>query len=135
MNYWLVKSEPSEYGWEDLVSKKEDIWDGIRNFQARNYLKEMRLGDQVLFYHSGKNKEIVGIAEVSSEAFPDAKDTENQGWVAVRLKSSIALSKPVSLEIIKADDRLGSLPLLRQSRLSVMPVEKNAFDLIIKMGS
>jgi predicted RNA-binding protein with PUA-like domain len=135
MNYWLVKSEPSEYGWNDLVAKKEDIWDGIRNFQARNYLKEMRLGDQVLFYHSGKNKEIVGVAEVSSEAFPDAKDTENQGWVAVSLKASKALSKPVSLEIIKADDRLGSLPLLRQSRLSVMPVEKNVFDLIIKMGS
>lgn len=135
MNYWLVKSEPSEYGWEDLVAKQEDIWDGIRNFQARNYLKEMRLGDQVLFYHSGKNKEIVGVAEVSSEAFPDAKDTENQGWVAISLKASKALSKPVSLEIIKADDRLGSLPLLRQSRLSVMPVEKNVFDLIIKMGS
>jgi predicted RNA-binding protein with PUA-like domain len=135
MNYWLVKSEPSEYGWNDLVSKKEDTWDGIRNFQARNYLKEMRVGDQVLFYHSGKNKEIVGVADVSAEAFPDAKDTENQGWVAVRLKASKPLSKPVSLETIKEDDRLSSLPLLRQSRLSVMPIEKSAFDLIIKIGS
>lgn len=134
-NYWLVKSEPTTYGWDDLVAKKEDVWDGIRNFQARNYLREMKPGDQVLFYHSGKNKEIVGVAEVSSEAFPDEKDTENQGWVAVRLMASKTFSSPLSLETIKADDRLSSLPLLKQSRLSVMPVEKDVFDLIIKLGS
>lgn len=135
MNHWLVKSEPSEYGWADLEAKKEDIWDGIRNFQARNYLRDMRVGDQVLFYHSGKNKEIVGVAVVSEEAFPEAKDTEAQGWVAVRIRAGRALAKPVALDTIKSEDRLSSLPLLKQSRLSVMPVEKNAFDLILKLGS
>lgn len=135
MNYWLVKSEPSEYGWEDLTHKGEDIWDGIRNFQARNYLKEMKTGDQVLFYHSGKTKEIVGLAEVSKEAFPDPKDEENKGWVAIKIIPKKTLIKPVDLEQIKSDDLLNTMALIKQSRLSVMPVEKIQFDHIIKLSS
>lgn len=135
MQYWLVKSEPNEYGWEDLQKKGEDVWDGIRNFQARNYLKSMKLGDPVLFYHSGKTKEIVGVAEVSEEAFPDPKDKEGKGWVAVKIKPKTSLSNPVNLEQIKADDILNTMPLIKQSRLSVMPVEKVQFDLIVKSSS
>lgn len=135
MQYWLVKSEPNEYGWEDLQKNGEDIWDGIRNFQARNYLKSMKLGDKVLFYHSGKTKEIVGVAEVSEEAFPDAKDKENKGWVAVKIAAGKTLKKPINLEQIKANDTLNGMPLIKQSRLSVMPIEKNQFDLIVKLSS
>lgn len=135
MNYWLVKSEPSEYGWEDLTKKGEDIWDGIRNFQARNYLKEMKIGDQVLFYHSGKTKEIVGLAEVSKEAFQDPKDEEKKGWVAIQIIPKKGLKKPVDLEQIKSDDLLNTMALIKQSRLSVMPVEKIQFDHIIKLSS
>jgi predicted RNA-binding protein with PUA-like domain len=135
MNYWLVKSEPSEYGWEDLVSKGEDIWDGIRNYQARNYLKEMAVGDEVLFYHSGKNKEIVGVAKVSEAAFPDLEEGEDKGWVAIKIKPHKQLANPVTLEQIKTDNILSSMHLVKQSRLSTMPVEKNQYDHIIKLGS
>lgn len=135
MNYWLVKSEPSEYGWEDLFSNGEDIWDGIRNYQARNFLKEMKTGDLVLFYHSGKNKEIVGVAKVSEEAFPDLEEGEDKGWVAVKIKPHQKLKNPVTLDQIKADDLLATLHLVKQSRLSTMPVEKSQFDHIIKLGS
>lgn len=135
MNYWLVKSEPSEYGWEDLFSKGEDIWDGIRNYQARNFLKEMKTGDLVLFYHSGKNKEIVGVAKVSEEAFPDLEEGEDKGWVAVKIKPHQKLKNPVTLDQIKADELLATLHLVKQSRLSTMPVEKSQFDHIIKLGS
>ncbi|MCL6257962.1 EVE domain-containing protein [Aquiflexum sp. TKW24L] len=135
MRYWLVKSEPSEYGWEDLLSKGEDIWDGIRNYQARNFLKEMETGDEVLFYHSGKNKEIVGIAKVSQEAFPDLEDGEDKGWVAVKLKPHKALANSVTLEQIKSDSILSTIYLVKQSRLSTMPVEKIQFDHIIQLGS
>jgi predicted RNA-binding protein with PUA-like domain len=135
MNYWLVKSEPSEYGWEDLVTKGEDVWDGIRNYQARNYLREMKVGDLVLFYHSGKNKEIVGVAIVSKEAFPDLEEGEDKGWVAIKIKSHQKLKIPVSLEQLKSDEKLSSLPLLKQSRLSTMPVEKSQFDHILILGS
>jgi len=135
MNYWLVKSEPESYSWEDLQAKKEDVWDGVRNFQARNYLKEMKVGDAVLFYHSSKSKSIVGLARVSEEAFPDAQDKEGKGWVAVRLRAERSLSRSVGLEEIKADAHLQELPLLKQSRLSVMPIDKNAFDHILKISS
>ena len=135
MNYWLVKSEPSEYGWEDLVTKGEDVWDGIRNYQARNYLREMKVGDLVLFYHSGKNKEIVGVAIVSKEAFPDLEEGEDKGWVAIKIKSHQKLKIPVSLEQLKSDEKLSPLPLLKQSRLSTMPVEKSQFDHILILGS
>lgn len=135
MNYWLVKSEPESYSWDDLNKKGEDIWDGIRNYQARNFLKEMKLGDLVLFYHSGKPKEIVGIAEISEEAFPDPNDKEGKGWMAVKIKPSKPLPKPLGLEQIKNEDLLSTLLLLKQSRLSVMPVEKKQFEHIIKLSS
>lgn len=135
MNYWLVKSEPESYSWDDLNKKEEDIWDGIRNYQARNFLKEMKLGEKVLFYHSGKPKEIVGIAEVSEEAFPDPNDKDEKGWVAVKLKPLEVLSRPVTLAQIKSDDQLDDLLLLKQSRLSVMSVEKSQYDHIVKLGT
>ena len=132
MNYWMVKSEPSSYSWEDFVAKKEDVWDGVRNYQARNFLRAMQLGDLVLFYHSGKDKAVVGIAEVSEENFPDPKDKD---WFAVKLKVNSALKNPVSLQAIKSEDALSDMLMLRQSRLSVMSLEKAEFELILKMGS
>ncbi|MDO8968377.1 EVE domain-containing protein [Algoriphagus sp.] len=131
MNYWMVKTEPSSYSWEDFVKKGEDIWDGVRNYQARNFLKEMQQGDPVLFYHSGKDKAVVGIAEVSAEAFPDPKE---ETWVAVSLKAKQALKNPVTLETIKAEDGLTEMLMLRQSRLSVMSVTKEEFNLILTLS-
>ncbi len=132
MNYWMVKSEPTSYSWIDFTVKKEDVWDGVRNYQARNFLRDMRLGDQVLFYHSGKDNGVVGIAEVSEESFPDPKDPS---WIAVRLKVKKPLKSAVTLEMIKNEDQLSQLPMLKQSRLSVLPVGKEEFDLLLKMGS
>ncbi|MEN2282380.1 EVE domain-containing protein [Algoriphagus sp. SE2] len=132
MNYWLVKSEPGSYSWEDFQKIGEDVWDGVRNYQARNFLRDMKLGDLVLFYHSGKEKAIVGIAEVSEENFPDPL---NKDWLAVKLKVNRSLKNPVSLQEIKSEDALSGMLMLRQSRLSVMPVEKSEFDLILKMAS
>ena len=131
MNYWMVKTEPSSYSWDDFVKKGQDVWDGVRNYQARNFLKEMQLGDPVLFYHSGKDKAVVGMAEVSQEAFPDPKD---EAWVAVGLKVKQALKNPVSLEVIKSEDRLSEMLMLRQSRLSVMSVTKEEFNLILALA-
>ena len=131
MNYWMVKTEPSSYSWEDFQAKGEDVWDGVRNYQARNFLKAMQLGDPVLFYHSGKDKAIVGVAEVSEEAFPDPKDAD---WVAVKLKVKKSLPQSVTLQAIKAEDRLSEMLMLRQSRLSVMSVTREEFELILKMG-
>ncbi len=128
----MVKSEPGSYSWDDFTKAEEDIWDGVRNYQARNYLREMRKGDPIFFYHSGKDKSVVGLAQVSEEAFPDPKD---EAWTAVKLKVKNALKNPVSLEAIKAEDGLSELPMLRQSRLSVLPMEKDEFALILKMGS
>lgn len=131
MNYWLVKSEPNAYSWNDLNSKQEDIWDGIRNYQARNFLKEMKLGDQVFFYHSGAEKAIIGLAEVTEEFFPDPKDS---AWAAVKIRSKQALKNPVSLSMIKSNDLLSDLLLIKQSRLSVMPVAKAEANLLLKMS-
>ncbi|WP_192348891.1 EVE domain-containing protein [Algoriphagus sp. Y33] len=132
MNYWMVKSEPESYSWDDFVAKKEDVWDGVRNYQARNFLREMQLGDWVFFYHSGKEKAIVGIAEVSEEQFPDPTD---EAWTAVKLKVKRPLEKSIPLSAIKAEDRLSDLPMLKQARLSVLPVGKDEFELLLKMGS
>jgi predicted RNA-binding protein with PUA-like domain len=131
MNYWMVKTEPESYSWDDFVKKGEDVWDGVRNYQARNFLKAMHLGDQVLFYHSGKEKAVVGIAEVSREAFPDPKD---EAWTAVGLSVKQALANPVTLEKIKSEDRLSEMLMLRQSRLSVMSVTKEEFNLILTLS-
>lgn len=131
MNYWMVKTEPASYSWDDFANKEEDVWDGVRNYQARNFLKAMQQGDLVLFYHSGKDKAVVGIAQVSREAFADPKD---EAWVAVGLQARQALQNPVTLERIKAEDHLSEMLMLRQSRLSVMAVTKDEFDLILKLS-
>lgn len=131
MNYWMVITEPSSYSWEDFSKKGEDVWDGVRNYQARNFLKEMQQGDSVLFYHSGKDKAVVGVAEVSQEAFPDPKD---EAWVAIGLKVKQAFKNPVTLESIKAEDGLSEMLMLRQSRLSVMSVTQKEFNLILNLS-
>ena len=131
MDYWLVKSEPGAYSCNDLVSKGEDVWDGVRNYQARNFLKEMKMGDLVFFYHSGKEKAMVGLAEVTEESFPDPKDAD---WVAVRIKAKQALKNPVSLAQIKSEDQLSELLLVKQSRLSVMSIAKDEANLLLKMS-
>jgi predicted RNA-binding protein with PUA-like domain len=131
MNHWMVKTEPNSYSWDDFSKKGEDVWDGVRNYQARNFLKEMKEGDPVLFYHSGKDKAVVGIAAVSSEAFPDPKD---EAWVAIGLRAKQALKNPVTLETIKSEEGLSEMLMLRQSRLSVMSVTKEEFNLILKLS-
>ena len=130
MNYWLVKTEPEEYSFDDLLKEKKVVWDGVRNYQARNNLKSMKTKDQVLVYHSGEKKEIVGIAEVIKEHYPDPAD--NTGvWVVVELKSVKKLKNPFPLWRIKRENILSNMPLLKQSRLSVMPIQKHEFDFIV----
>ncbi|PQA61069.1 EVE domain-containing protein [Siphonobacter curvatus] len=133
MNFWLVKSEPFKYSWNDFVKEKRGVWDGVRNFQARNNLKAMAVGDLVLFYHSNEGKEIVGIAKVVREAYPDPT-TEDDRWVVVDLEPVEKLPKSVTLETIKADTRLQNIALIRQSRLSVSPVRPEEFDIIVGLG-
>jgi predicted RNA-binding protein with PUA-like domain len=132
--YWLVKQEPTKYSWDHLVRDGRTEWDGVRNFQARNNLKTMKAGDRVLFYHSVVGPAVVGIAEVAREAYPDASAKEG-GWVVIDLVPVKPLGKPVTLDAIKAVPALKDIPLLRQSRLSVMPIPKDAFDAIVKMGT
>lgn len=131
MNYWLIKSEPGTYSWDDLVKDKETIWDGVRNFQARNNLKSMKKGDQALFYHSGEGKEIVGIATVSAAHFPDPKDKE---WAAVKVSAKKKLKNPVTLAEIKSNKRLSNMVLVKASRLSVQPVLQQEFEIILKLS-
>ncbi|TGE22881.1 EVE domain-containing protein [Hymenobacter metallicola] len=135
MNYWLVKSEPSAYSWQNFTQDGRTDWTGVRNFQARNYLQQMQPGDLVLFYHSVTEKTVVGIAEVSQAAAPDATAEAGSGWVAVELRPQQALARPVRLEQIKQDSRLGQIGLLRQSRLSVMPLRAEEFDVLLELGS
>lgn len=130
----MVKQEPETYSWTDFVSDGETDWSGVRNYQARNNLREMKAGDRVLFYHSGKDKAVVGIAEVAKGAYPDPTADDPQ-WVAVDLKPLKPLSSPVPLAAIRYDKRLSGLPLIRQSQLSVMPLKKEEFDTIVGMGS
>lgn len=132
-NQWLVKQEPEDYSWDDLVRDGKTKWTGVRNFQARNNLKQMAVGDKVLFYHSGKEKGVVGIAEVAKAAYPDPT-ANDPSWVAVDIKPVKRLSQPVSLVNIKANKNLSDLLLVRQSRLSVMPVSKTHFDEIVRMS-
>ncbi len=131
--YWLVKQEPSAYSWTDFVADGSTRWTGVRNFQARNNLRAMRNGDAVLFYHSVTDKAAIGIAEVVREAYRDPTATEGD-WSAVDLKPVKALNRPVPLEQIKMEPRLRNIPLLKNSRLSVQPLEKTAFELIIRMS-
>lgn len=133
MNYWLVKQEPSKYSWEQFVQDKETYWDGVRNYQARNNLKEMKNGDQVLFYHSVVGKEIMGIAKVTKEAYPDPT-TDDDRWVVVNLKPVVSMTNTVTLEDVKAHPDLQSIALVKQSRLSVSPLTKEEFHIILEMG-
>lgn len=133
MNYWLVKSEPETYSWSRFVELGRDHWDGVRNFQARNNLKAMQIGDQVLFYHSGGERAVVGLAEVVREYYQDPTTPDPQ-WVVVDLVPVQPLAKAVSLAQIKADGRLQQVALIRQSRLSVMPLRPEEFDMILGMA-
>ena|SRR5688500_4050457 len=130
MNYWLVKQEPEKYSFDDLIRDEKTVWDGVRNYQARNNLREMKRGDQVLFYHSGTEKAVVGIAEVSRENFPDPADEK---WIAVEIKPVEKFKKAVTLDEIKAEKSLENIALIKQSRLSVMPLAREEFETIIKM--
>jgi predicted RNA-binding protein with PUA-like domain len=132
--YWLVKQEPEGYSWNDLVRDGRTEWTGVRNFQARNNLRQMKAGDRVLFYHSGTGKCVVGIAEVAKAAYPDPTADDPQ-WVAVDIKPVKRLSEPVPLASLREHPKLTDLLLIRQSRLSVMPVTKEEFETIVGMGA
>ena len=130
----MVKQEPETYSWGDFVNDGVTDWTGVRNYQARNNLREMKTGDRVLFYHSGKDKAVVGIAEVVKSAYQDPTGEDVQ-WVAVDLKPIKALKNPVPLAAIRYDKQLSQLPLIRQSQLSVMPLTKDEFEVIVSLGT
>ncbi len=132
-SYWLVKQEPETYSWSDFVGDGGTDWSGVRNYQARNNLREMKTGERVLFYHSGKDKAVVGVAEVVKSAYPDPTADDEQ-WVAVDLKPIKALKNPVPLAAIRYDKRLSQLPLIRQSQLSVMSLTKDEFEILVATG-
>jgi predicted RNA-binding protein with PUA-like domain len=133
MNHWLVKSEPVKYSWEQFEKDGRTPWDGVRNFQARNNLQGMRNGDLVLYYHSNEGKAVVGIAKVVREAYPDPTAVDPT-WVVVDLAPASRLARPVTLEQIKNNPTLQNIGLLRQSRLSVMPLRPEEFDVIVGLG-
>lgn len=133
MNYWIVKSEPFKYSWDDFVKLGRDKWDGVRNYQARNNLKAMKENDLVLFYHSNEGKEIVGLAKVVREHYPDPT-TDDDRWVVVDLVPVEKFPKTVTLAQIKADSRFENLSLVRQMRLSVLPIRPEEFDLLVGLA-
>ncbi len=133
MRYWLVKQEPETYPWTQLVAEKKTVWDGVRNYQARNFMRGMSKGDRVLFYHSGKDKELVGLAKVSKAAYPDPTAKEGD-WSAFDLQAVKTLKRPVTLKEIKADPRFKELHLVRNSRLSVMPIEAKEFKHLLDLA-
>jgi len=133
MGWWLAKSDPETYGWKELVRDGKTSWDGVRNFKARNYLRDMKPEDLVLFYHSGEEKSVVGAMKVLSEAHADAT-AKGEDWSAVDVAPAWGLKNPVTLAAIKADPSLANIYLVRMGRLSVMPLEKEEFDRIVSMG-
>ncbi len=133
MRYWLIKTEPGEYSWDDLVKLKRDHWDGVRNFRARNNLKAMQVGDLAFFYHSVSEKAIVGIAKVAREHYPDPT-TDDDRWVVVDFVPERKLKRPVTLVEVKATPELSNMALVRISRLSVQPVTQEEFDAVIEMS-
>ena len=133
MNYWLIKSEPFKYPWEQFEKDKETFWDGVRNYAARNNLRAMKKGDLAFWYHSNEGLEIVGIAKVAKEFYQDPT-TKEEGWVVVDLKPYKRLKKAVSLQQIKADKRLSNMALVRLGRLSVQPVTDDEWNLIMQMA-
>lgn len=135
MRHWLFKSEPSTWSWDDQVAKGEagEEWDGVRNYQARNFMREMRVGDQGFFYHSQKEKAVVGIVEIIAEAHPDSKAGDPR-WDCVDIKAIAPVTSPVTLETIKADPRLSDMVLVKSSRLSVQPVTEDEWRIICEMA-
>lgn len=133
MNYWLVKQEPATYSFDDFRKEKKTDWTGVRNYQARNFLRDMKKGDEVLFYHSGDERAVVGFSTVSKPAFPDPT-ADDDGWIAVELKAGKPFARPVTLAEVKAEPKLSNILLVRNGRISVMPLTKAEFDLIVKMG-
>jgi|SRR5688572_13648187 len=131
MSYWLVKTEPETYSWDDLVRDKKTVWDGVRNFQARKNLKSMQKGDVVLFYHTGDEKAVIGLSKVLKEAYPDPKDKD---WVVVELSPDKKLKRPVALSEVKALKKLASMALVKVARLSVQPVKEDEFDAIVELS-
>ncbi len=132
-SYWLVKSEPFKYSWDEFVRDGSTYWDGVRNAEARNNLEAMKLGDLALYYHSNEGKEVVGIAKVTRESYPDPT-TDDPRWVVVNLEPLKPLATPVSLEQIRAESSLEDLALVRRSRLSVTPVSRRHFDRLLRLG-
>ncbi|GGA18266.1 EVE domain-containing protein [Neptunicoccus cionae] len=135
MNYWLFKSEPNTWGWEEQVAKGDDgeEWDGVRNYQARNFMRDMEVGDLGFFYHSLKEKAVVGIVEVCALAHPDST-TDDARWECVDIKAVKPFKTPVTLDMVKADPRLAEMVLVKNSRLSVQPVRPEEWDIICDMG-
>ena len=133
MNYWLAKSEPFKYSWDDFLKDGSTYWDGVRNYQARNNLKAMKVKDKVFFYHSNEGLQVVGVAEVIKEHYQDPT-TGDQRWVVVDLKPVDTLKNPVTLAQIKQESSLKEISLVRQGRLSVMPLSKKEFDKILEMS-
>ena len=134
MKYWIAKSEPYKYSWKNMLKDEITYWDGVRNYQARNNLKAMKKGDQVFFYHSNEGKEIVGVTEVLREHYQDPT-TDDDRWVVVDLKVKKSLKRSISLAEIKKDPILSKMSLIKQSRLSVLEIEKKHFDRIIKKSN
>jgi len=133
MNYWLVKSEPSAYSWDQFAADKTTDWTGVRNYAARIHLRAMKKGDKVFFYHSNEGTEIVGIAKVTKEAYPDRTASDGD-WVAVDLAPVKKIKKPVTLAQVKADKRLADMALIRLSRLSVQPVTEEEWKIVMEMA-
>ena len=135
MRYWLFKSEPSTWSWDDQVAKGEDgeEWDGVRNYQARNFMREMSIGDRGFFYHSQKEKSVVGIVEVIAEAHPDST-TDDDRWECVDIKAIAPMPEPVTLDQIKAEEKLADMVLVKNSRLSVQPVTDAEWKIVCKLG-
>jgi predicted RNA-binding protein with PUA-like domain len=131
--HWLVKSEPFKYSWDQFVKDGSTYWDGVRNAQARNNLRDMSVGDRVLYYHSNEGKEVVGIAKVTKTAYPDPT-TDDDRWLVVDLEPVRPFKEAVTLKQIKADARLAKIPLVTHSRLSVMPLDKPSYEHIVKLG-
>lgn len=131
--HWLVKQEPESYAWDDFVRDGATSWDGVRNYQARNNLREMRVGDLVLFYASGEPKEVVGIAKVAKAAYPDPT-ADAPAWISVQLKPVRKLQRAVTLTEIRATTALGKVPLIRHTRLSVMPIAAEDYAVIVELG-
>jgi predicted RNA-binding protein with PUA-like domain len=132
MQYWLIKSEPFKYSWDQFVADKSTFWDGVRNYQARNNLRAMQVGDLCLYYHSNEGKEIVGIAEVIKEHYQDPTTDDNK-WVVVDVKPVRALKNTVTLAQMKSDARLEQMSLIRQMRLSVGPITEDEFNIVMEM--